>query len=249
MTTDAVPLKQNFVIYGGDKIYYQRLARNEAIRRIKIKVHPDCRVEVLAPQTASAFEVEEIVKLKARWIAKKIEGFQEQLIGITPRKYISGESHYYLGKQYQLKVDVSDSESIGVRLFRGVLRVNVREKRADLVKQQLDCWYRMKAREIFASRMDALLEQALWIQEKPSMRILAMRSQWGSCSPKGTITLNPMLVKASKDCIDYVILHEFCHLVEHNHGEKFYRLMRQVMPNWEPVKVRLDNMASTFLSK
>jgi predicted metal-dependent hydrolase len=96
--------------------------------------------------------------------------------------------------------------------------------------------------------MDSLLEQTLWVSDKPSMRILAMKSQWGSCSPKGLITLNPALVKASRDCIDYVILHEFCHLAEHNHGKKFYRLMGQVMPNWETVKNRLDGMANLLLS-
>jgi len=129
-----------------------------------------------------------------------------------------------------------------------VLRVTVREKETEAVKRQLSDWYRSKAREIFGSRMDALLGQTLWVPDKPSMRILSMRSQWGSCSPKGTITLNPMLVKASKDCIDYVILHEFCHLAEHNHSERFYRLMSQVMPNWEVVKNRLDTKASLYLA-
>lgn len=239
---------QSFITYGGERIYYQRLERSEAIRRIKIKVYPDCRVEVLAPQTANDSEVAENVKLKARWIAKKIKAFQEQLDGITPRKYVSGESHYYLGKQYQLKVTVSACDEVGVKLFRGVLRVIVREKETETVKRQLADWYRSKAREIFGNRMDALLGQTLWVSDKPHMRILSMRSQWGSCSPKGTITLNPMLVKASKDCIDYVILHEFCHLAEHNHSERFYRLMSQVMPNWAVVKHRLDTKASLYLA-
>jgi predicted metal-dependent hydrolase len=245
------PLKQSkrdFVTYGGEKIYYQRLARSEAIGRLKVKVYPDCRVEVVAPPSATELEVKKGVELKARWIINKLRLFKEQLEGITPRKYVSGESHYYLGKQYMLKVEVSISEPCGVKLLRGVLRVTVREQRPDLVRKQLVSWYRIRAREIFSKRMDSLLEQTLWVSEKPSMRILAMKSQWGSCSPKGLITLNPMLVKASRDCIDYVILHEFCHLAEHNHGKKFYRLMGQVMPNWETVKNRLDGMAVVFLN-
>jgi len=111
---DVQPPTESFITYGGEKIYYQRLARNEEIRRIKIKVYPDCRVEVLAPQTANDSEVAESVKLKARWIAKKLKVFQEQLNGVTPRRYVSGESHYYLGKQYQLKVVVSGSDEVGV---------------------------------------------------------------------------------------------------------------------------------------
>ncbi len=63
-----------------------------------------------------------------------------------------------------------------------------------------------------------------------------MQTQWGSCSPNGRITLNPLLVKAPRECIDYVILHELCHIAEHNHSERFYRLLSQVMPKWEKTK-------------
>lgn len=72
--------------------------------------------------------------------------------------------------------------------------------------------------------------------------------QWGSCSPNGRITLNPHLVKTPRECIDYVILHELCHIAEHNHSERFYRLLKQVMPHWEKVKACLDGMAALVLS-
>jgi len=70
-----------------------------------------------------------------------------------------------------------------------------------------------------------------------------MKKQWGSCSPQGTILLNPYLIKAPRECIDYVVLHELCHLKEHNHSPRYYRLLSQLMPDWEPVKARLDRMA------
>jgi predicted SprT family Zn-dependent metalloprotease len=70
---------------------------------------------------------------------------------------------------------------------------------------------------------------------------------WGRCSPHGRITLNPHLVKASRECIDYVILHELCYIAEHNHSESF-RLMSQVMPGWEKTKERLDGMAARLLA-
>lgn len=240
--------RANFVTYGDEKIYYRRLPRAESIRRLKIKVHPDCRIEVSAPQSASDQEVKRGVEKKARWIVKRLEVFRKQLAGRTPRKYVSGESHYYLGRQHLLKVDVSATKVASVKLLRGVLRVSVRTKNADIVKKQLNDWYRIRAREVFNNRLDTLLEKTLWVSDKPPMRILEMKSQWGSCSPNGLITLNPMLVKAPKECIDYVILHELSHLAEHNHSEKFYRLMRQVMPNWESVKIRLDANASNYLS-
>lgn len=75
------------------------------------------------------------------------------------------------------------------------------------------------------------------------MRLQLMTVQWGSCSPSGRITLNPLLVKAPRECIDYVLLHELCHLLHHNHSPKFYRTLDRHMPNWRAVKEKLDNMA------
>lgn len=92
-----------------------------------------------------------------------------------------------------------------------------------------------------------MLEQALWVDVPPPLHILTMQTQWGSCSPAGRLTLNPNLVKAHRECIDYVILHELCHLAEHNHSGRFYRLMAQVMPQWRTIKVRLDEMANLLI--
>jgi len=108
--------------------------------------------------------------------------------------------------------------------------------------------YKARAREVFAIRLSAMLEQALWVSDSPPLRILTMQTQWGSCSPNGRVTLNPNLVKAPRECIDYVILHELCHLAEHNHSERFYRLMGQVMPDWEKTKKRLDGMAGMIMT-
>lgn len=82
-----------------------------------------------------------------------------------------------------------------------------------------------------------------------NFRVMAMKKQWGSCSTKGNLMLNPHLVKAPKECIDYVILHELCHIAEHNHSERFWRLLTQVMPNWKEVKAKLDDMAEMYLNE
>lgn len=167
---------------------------------------------------------------------------------MTPRQYISGESHYYLGKQHVLKVIEATSDVPQVRLLRGKLEISVRQKKAEIVREHLRAWYRVRARDVFSRRLQAVLEQTLWVVDEPPLRIQTMQTQWGSCSPNGRITLNPHLVKTPRECIDYVILHELCHIAEHNHSERFYRLMRQVMPHWERVKARLDGMAALVLS-
>ena len=149
--------------------------------------------------------------------------------------------------QYLLKVIEAPDHIQAVKLLRGRLEVSVRNTSSAKVKELLTQWYKARAKETFAKRLDALLEQALWVIERPPLRILTMQTQWGSCSPNGRITLNPHLVKAPRECIDYVILHELCHIAEHNHSERFYRLVSQVMPMWERTKARLDCMASRIL--
>ncbi|WP_286823996.1 M48 family metallopeptidase, partial [Idiomarina sp. UBA1919] len=139
-------------------------------------------------------------------------------------------------------------QAAGVKLLRGQLEVNVREYTTELVKTALEGWYKVRAKDVFHKRLDAVLEQALWVDKRPPLRTLTMQTQWGSCSPNGRITLNPLLVKAPRECIDYVILHELCHIAEHNHSERFYRLMGQVMPNWEVIKNRLDQMAGRIFN-
>ncbi len=235
-------------IYGDERITFECKPRPLMNGRILIKVHPDCRVVVSAPQDTDDQQVLNAVEKRGRWIYQQLRDFRKQLEYITPRQYISGESHYYLGKQYMLKVIVAPSDTQGVKMLRGKLEVTLRYKSAEKVLQLLTDWYKARAREVFAKRLSAMLEQALWVSDSPPLRILTMQTQWGSCSPNGRVTLNPNLVKAPRECIDYVILHELCHLAEHNHSERFYRLMGQVMPDWEKTKKRLDGMAGMIMT-
>lgn len=234
--------------YGDEPIRFERVGRYSSSSRVLIKVHPDCRIQVAAPASASDDEVISAVKKRARWIWGQLRDFRQQLEYVTPRRYVSGESHYYLGKQHMLKIVESSNDIPRVKLLRGRLEVVLRQRDPKAVSQMLDKWYRLRAKEVFIRRLNAMMEQALWVEKLPPLRVQVMQTQWGSCSPLGCITLNPHLVKAPRECIDYVILHELCHLAEHNHSERFYRLMNQVMPGWEKVKTRLDNMASKLLS-
>ncbi|WP_201160592.1 M48 family metallopeptidase [Klebsiella grimontii] len=235
-------------IYGEEWINFDRESRPYATSRVLIKVHPDCRVVVSAPEEADDLAVLTAVKKRGRWIYQQLRDFRRQLEYITPRKYISGESHYYLGKQYLLKVIEEPTGVQRVKMLRGKLEVTLRQKSPEKVRQLLIDWYKTRAKNVFAKRLEAMLEQALWVNAPPPLRVLTMQTQWGSCSPNGRLTLNPNLVKAPRECIDYVILHELCHLAEHNHSERFYRLMGQVMPEWEVVKTRLDEMAGVIFS-
>ena len=229
--------------YGDEVIEFEVNAKLGDNSKISIKVTPDCKVQVFTPLDIEHTQLMHAVKKRSRWIYQQLRVFREQTELITPRQYVSGESHYYLGKQYQLKVIESTEEIQGVKLLRGKLQVTLRKKETNKVKDLLAQWYRVRAKEVFTKRITSVIDQALWVSATPSLRLLNMQTQWGNCSPSGMLTLNPYLVKAPTQCIDYVILHELCHLAEHNHSERLYYLMSQVMPDWEKRKNYLDGMA------
>ncbi|MBN0259589.1 DUF45 domain-containing protein, partial [Pseudomonas aeruginosa] len=112
-----------------------------------MKVDPDCRVRVSAPDGASDEQVLAALKRRGRWIYEQLREFRTQLMHVRPRQYISGESHYYLGKQYVLKVIEAPDELQQVRLLRGKLEVSVRVKSADKIRELLYAWYKARARE------------------------------------------------------------------------------------------------------
>ncbi len=188
---------------------------------------------------------------RARWIYNNLQSFGAQQLHVQPRRYVSGEMQFYLGRRYVLKV-VEDTESAPlVKMQRGKLLVHVTDfeiNKAERVRALLKQWYRVRAQYTFNARLQELLPLTDWVTELPEFRVLSMKKQWGSCSAQGTLMLNPHLVKAPRDCIDYVLLHELCHIKVYNHGERFYRLLGQVMPDWKTNKRQLDNMAELFLN-
>jgi predicted metal-dependent hydrolase len=161
---------------------------------------------------------------------------------------VSGECLFYLGRRYQLKVRKTEADDPGVKLLRGRICVSA-PSGAAVVRTRLAEWYRRRAMEVFRQRLLDITERVGWRGEIPRWRLVSMRKQWGSCSPSGVILLNPHLVKAPRECVDYVICHELCHLKEHNHSPRYYRILRKVMPDWERVKARLDGMAEMLLNE
>ena len=241
--------------YGEQLIRYQivrRIKDSNAPRKVLIKVHPDQRVVATVPNEATGDSIQTAMLKRARWIWKNIHDFALKQAHVMPRQYVSGEAQFYLGKRYVLKRVIDAGQKPSVKLKSGFLMVTLKQTADNnqlKVKKLLDSWYGEKAKTVFAERLKALTPKLNWVVGTPAFQIMIMKKQWGSCSAKGTLMLNPHLVKAGKDCIDYVILHELCHIEEHNHSEKFWRLLTQVMPNWEEVKSKLDDMAEMYLNE
>ena len=113
------------------------------------------------------------------------------------------------------------------------------------VQKALLAFYRRQAQSLFEERMalcfNAFPQQGLSAKKQPTVTIRKMRRRWGSCSSRGDVTLNLLLMRMPVSCIDYVIIHELCHLWEFNHGVAFYRLMARALPDWRVHKEQLES--------
>ncbi|MDQ6967478.1 MAG: SprT family zinc-dependent metalloprotease [Mariprofundaceae bacterium] len=238
-------VKPSFVY--GDKTYeYSVQFLSSRKKTISIHVLPNATVEVKAPSHTDKQKIVETMKKRARWVVKHVEQIQRSNDQVLPREYVSGETHFYLGRRYQLKVIPSDTNQ--VKLSRGMFMIEITNTSRGKVKGLLENWYKEHARLIFEKHLTLITANIDWLDMAPPMTIRQMKKQWGSCSPMGRISLNSNLVKAPAECIDYVITHELCHLHEHNHSKKFYALQNQYSPNWKAIKAKLDGMAEQLLN-
>jgi len=227
--------------YGGLEIPFQVEHRDR--KHLAISVHPEMRLEVAAPRAASVEQVLARVQKRAGWIVRQWRLFEQYRPAQPERRYLSGETHRYLGRQYRLKVQVGTPT--GVKLIGRFLQVRTKsEASGEVVRELLEGWYRHHAERVFAQRLLHCLEavRVLRLTQTPTLSVHKMVKRWGSCTIAGAIRLNVELVKAPVPCIDYVIVHELCHLKAHNHGPVFYRLLTRCLPDWEARKERLEGV-------
>lgn len=229
------------VAYGKTEFSYTAVYRER--RTLEIAVHPDGRIVVTAPIGTSKEAIEAKVAKRARWILRQLIRFRRYEPGEAPRQYIGGETHRYLGRQYRLKIRKSSAEAVKLKGSYLLVHTVYPADRAK-VKELVGVWYREHARSVLSRRFDYCCERIIWLKEPPKLRISPMKRRWGSCSSTGSITLNPELVKFSTSCIDYVIIHELCHLKHRLHDKAFYKLLSRMLPDWEKKKQRLERSLS-----
>jgi predicted metal-dependent hydrolase len=225
------------------------LVRKRSVRRnIHVRFEDDGRMRVTAPLRASRKSIhlvltdmhDQIVELRK----------QVRLINrdIHPVRFRQGSKHLYLGRCYSLDIWRNPSEYPHVILRTDHIEVHVREWGEEAVREALWQWYRMQAQGYFWQRMCQISASAKWLAPVPfQLKLRRMKRSWGTCSTRGLITLNPLLIKAPPQYVDYVIAHEMCHLLEHNHGTRFYRLLEKLIPNWETLRNALNERSHNYL--
>ena len=211
-------------------------------KTIAIIVKPDQTVEVRAPKRVSKKEVESFLQLKQSWVLAKLREFSLRPDTHEPT-FQEGESHYFLGEAHRI-VDTSyitisadfDQATIPLRSVRGATTAQIEKK--------FDRWYRKEALALFTERHDYWREQMSHLALPDSyVNIRKMKRRWGSCTTKGKITFSTALAKYPITCIDAVVVHELCHLLEFSHNKRFYQFMSHVYPDWKACDKQLQTLS------
>ena len=223
----------------GPFIYEYHLVR-EGRKTLSLTVAPDMQISLKCPHEASDERIELFLKRKWFWLQKQLNFFKKYQTKVYEREYLSGESYLYLGKQYELIVKESPIDDVS--LTKGKITISTSSTVADHVytKKLLDNWYNKNAVRVFDERYKEV-QNNFDYKTMPKLGVRKMQRRWGSFLDKEKIFLNPLLVYVSKDCIDYVITHELCHMKYKNHDKNFFKLLEEKYPNWEKTKEKLES--------
>jgi predicted metal-dependent hydrolase len=208
-------------------------------RSLELRLYPDRRIEVRVPLRTSEHDISAFIASKSAWLQRRLSALPEPESKPT-LKYRQGEAHLFLGERYPLSLNPARRSATALANDRieMLLPVPDDERRVAL---QLSRWYRAQAETVFNRIIDQhfpfFAERG---HSRPSLRIRTMKSRWGSLSSRGFINLNAELIKTGLACIEYVVVHELCHLEHMNHGPGFRRLLSQRLPDWERRKRELN---------
>jgi predicted metal-dependent hydrolase len=187
-------------------------------------------VQVVVPKSLSDNRVRELINKRTTWIKAKLN--EESLKPPSkPKEYVSGEAFPYLGRNYRLKVtrgDVSTIKMVGGYLLATV--THCEKNKQNTVRHLLENWYQRQAAKRLKEKTERL-SKVIGVSPK-SVSIKNYKSRWGSCSSNGELTYNWRIILAPHRIIDYVVVHELCHLIEHNHSPRYWKHVEYHAPDW-----------------
>ena len=199
-------------------------------KTLALVIGPDGSLTVRAPLRLPQSAIDAFVRDKSDWIRQKqTEAHQRsERCGRPPGlpyRFESGEAFLYLGKSYPLELVARQK---GALIFDGTFKLK-REIQPQAAKV-FEAWYKAQARNLFAYRLAELSDQTGL--NYVSLRLSSARTRWGSCSSRGTISLNWKLIMAPPEVIDYVIIHELAHVQEKNHSKSYWTLVERLLPDY-----------------
>ena len=187
-------------------------------------------VSVVVPASISVEKIDQLLVSKRLWIKEKM-ALQRALAPVTDKQFVSGEAFPYLGRNYRLKVE--QGSFVPVKLLQGQLVVQTPEgsQQPHMIRNALVRWYK---RQALQKMRDKVKRYAPVVGVKPAgVAIKSFKSRWGSCTVKGELEFNWRIMFAPNRMVDYVVVHELCHLIHYDHSPDFWSEVWRVMPDYQ----------------
>ena len=203
-------------------------------RTVSISVKPDCSVRLLVPANLPEKKIIELIKQKSSWVESKIAYFQELQKCYKEKKYVSGECFKYLGRSYRLKI-VQNDENKDVKLMNGEFNIpmpsGLQEGEQTLLTiRRLSTWYQNHA---LIRLEEKVRRYSAEVGLSPtSVGVKGYKSRWGTCHLDGRIYFNWRIIIAPHSVVDYLVVHELCHLVHHNHSKRYWKQVETILPDY-----------------
>lgn len=214
----------------------------KAVKNINLRVRRDGSVYVSAAPSVPEERINSFVSSNASFIRKAREKFSRRAPMVSaPKRYVSGETFYLAGRSLRLKVEKGRKNSVtsdGVYILLQAKDPGDSDSRRRLVEKYLEKQYRELFSRVLKETYPVFAKYGIPF---PVLRLRKMKTKWGTCLPKkGIITLNTVLARLPRDCIEYVTVHEFCHFIYANHSRQFYALLTAIQPDWRRRKTLLE---------
>ncbi len=219
--------------YGTKTIKFDVEYRNR--KTLEIGIEPPEKIRVLAPNCALEEDILRIVKSKAKWITGKLFEFKDIEYRKVEKEYVNGESFMYLGRRYSLQIILKDEfVKSYAKLYRGKLYVETNTKDSSVIKKAIEKFYREKTLEKVLEKTEYY--SRFFNLSPVSIKVKEQKKIWGSCSSAGDIFYNWRCSMAPSNVMDYIVVHEMCHMVNFNHSKEYWKLVETIMPDFRERK-------------
>jgi predicted metal-dependent hydrolase len=216
--------------FSGETIHFELIFKNRKSMRIYIDLYGN--VEVHAPKGTSEERVLQLVEEKWDWILQIRKEMKERMDGKKSKVYDHGETFLYLGNSYPIQIfQESDISQDHVVFEEGKLHIYVMQLEDERIKQALKRFYYQQCKSLVEKSIRA--NQSHFKVKPRSIRINDSKTTWGTCDAKQQLTFNWRLAMAPLKVIEYVVVHEMCHMVHLNHDRSFWRLVGKIQPDYE----------------
>lgn len=230
-------MENSLLTINSDTPLRYHLRRSERAKKTRIVVTAT-KIEVVAPPKVSELRIKAFVDSQQDWIRETLKRIQHRtslVNALAPPEYIDGASVPYQGNKIPLTIKPTSAKTLRLQLlsdqqFMVYLPAARQENGSDLIRQALERWMKQQARQ---QATQLITKHGGKHQLTPrSLRIKTQKSRWGSCGPKNDINLNWLLMLAPPAILEYVVVHELCHIKHKNHSKDFWQLVSEHMPDY-----------------